>query len=238
MKAVKILSLLIVLFSFSSVSAFYYEFYFYVKNNAGEAQARSIVIYRYDETSKSYIQIASGTSESSWGRYGANGPNAICNIIEVDPADPDPNITPNIHWYETYIVRIENKFVTLTYGGGADATFEYNTELDRILVTNAMWNVTYHQNQWNDKSILLKNNFTGGDMWINSYRETNILSDSLTRYREATTFPHTLTAIDNQQPGSYKMLWYRWSDTYAYLSRELSSAQNFYETAGLKKNTR
>lgn len=207
MKSVKILSLLLVLFCFSSVYAMYYEFYFYIRNNAGEAQARSIVIYRYDETSKSYIPLASGTSESSWGRYGAGGPNAICNIIEVYPADPDPNITPNIHWYETYIVRIANKFVTLTYGGGADAHFDYNTESDNILVSVTMWNVTYHQNYWDDKSILLKNNFAGGDMWINSYRETNIPTDGFSRQREATTFPHTITAINNQQPGNYKMLW-------------------------------
>ncbi len=60
-------------------------------------------------------------------------------------------------------------------------------------------------------------------MYINSELISNIPLNGTYVTREASTFPHTLTAIDNQNaPDTYKRRWDIWSDGYAPISRNVT----------------
>lgn len=133
------------------------------------------------------------------------------------------------------MVRIGNRFKKIEYTGTYDESFEYHTPTG-MYTTGGGWSAS-ETKTWNDSySILLKNNFAGGDMFINNYRETDIPAAGRTIYREATTFPHEVIAIDDQTPpDGYKRLWDKWSDGVDSLSRELRYAQSFDKMANFNK---
>ena len=73
-------------------------------------------------------------------------------------------------------------------------------------------------------SVTVKNNFAGGQIKVDYTTYTNVPLEGLPvfNWRE-TTFPHTLTAFDNQTPpDGYKRLWYLWNDGSASLVKTLS----------------
>ena len=90
---------------------------------------------------------------------------------------------------------------------------------------------------WSEYSILLKNNFAGGGMYINAEWHSNIPLDGKTVTREGSTFPHELTAVDGQTGNDgYKRLWKIWSNNYSPTSQALNSPGNYtYEARFFKE---
>lgn len=232
MKSAKILFLVIALISMSNLFAHEWEFQFRIFNVVnGDTvfQQVPIIIYRHDVYSNHYSPLGQGYSFTNQLWNGAY--NAIVNIQGVSDNHPEAIMTlDSLH---TYIVRVGNKFKKIVNIGEFDESFYFNTST-QIFTTDGNYSVTA-EGDWNEKSILVRNNFAGGNMYINDYLEESILYTGRTLYREASTFPHTLTAINNQEAGGYKRSWYQWSDTYPYLNRQLNSAQNFYESANFKE---
>jgi hypothetical protein len=190
----------------------------------------------FNTTSRNYDLVVSTATHSNPGGCGlgtlyngafdwieadSNTCNAICSPLPVGD----------------YIIRIANKFIKIERTGGDiyDIAFQYEDGEMSVYMSSGGFNF-YGPYTWTDYSILLKNNFASGDMWINNLKEINIPIDGIPRTREATTFPHTITAIDNQTPtDGYKRLWYRWSDNNVSLTRILNSVMDFSAVAEFKK---
>jgi hypothetical protein len=223
MKSIRFLTCLIFLSFFSSLMAydpeFVWEWQFSIKSGS-QFISESITVYYYDSSSKNYIECGGGTS-LNYGYWGDSTWNAVANISGVDPDQYDATFT--IPSYNEYIVRIGNQFVRIQNIGCTDETFTY----DGSSIGTQNYSVIA-SGSWTNNQITLKNNFAGGAMYINSELHSGMPLNGEPVTRESTTFPHELTAIDEQTASDgYKMLWDKWSDTHGSLSRELSTAGNY-----------
>ncbi len=236
MNAVKIIFLLCFFALTQSISIYAnpplmeWEWQFEIKNQWG-FYSEDISIYYYDTESKNYIPIGGGKSsatdliDGSW--------NAIVNIENVSANDPRAICT--IPEHNIYVVVIGNQFVRIEHSGSADESFYYT--YGGSISTDGKYNITA-QGTWDPKSIVLQNDFSGGSMYINSELISNIPISGAYVTREASTFPHTLTAIDNQTgrdsdspySATYGRKWKIWSSSTTSLSREVTLLNYSYLT--------
>jgi hypothetical protein len=136
--------------------------------NQGNFYSESVRIYLFNTTSKNYDLVVSTATHSEPGGCGlgllyngafdwieadSNTCNAICSPLPVGD----------------YIIRIANKFIIMERTGGDiyDLAFQYEDGEMSVYMDSGGFNF-YGPYTWTDYSILLKNNFVGGDMWINN----------------------------------------------------------------------
>jgi hypothetical protein len=206
-----------------------WEWQFSIKNSNNQFISESITVYYYDSNAKNYLVCGGGTS-LSYGKWGDRTWNAIANISGIIPDQPDATFT--IPYYDEYVVRIGNQYVRIQNVGYADESFYYtagslSTEGNYSIVASGTWSAY---------SILLKNNFAGGGMYINAEWHSNISLNGKTVTREGSTFPHELTAVDGQTgTDGYKRLWKIWSNNHTDLYQNLNSPGNYTYEAQFDK---
>lgn len=177
-----------------------WEWQFSIKNSSNQFISESITVYYYNSTSKNY-EVCGGGYSLTYGNWGSGTWNAVANISGIDPDQPDATFT--IPYYDEYVVRIGNQYVRIQNVGYADETFYYTAG---SLSTGGNYSVVA-SGTWSEYSILLKNNFAGGGMYINAEWHANIPLNGKTVTREGSTFPHELTAVDGQtETDGYKRL--------------------------------
>lgn len=213
-----ILHVVILFLTSSAIMAHQWEFQFSIKSS-GRFIQEGISIYFYDSSGKKYIGCGGGTSldTANW----AGSWNAIGNISGISDDAPDATFT--IDNYDQYAIVIGNQYVVIenTYG---DQTFYYH---DGVLTTEGN-NTVLGSGTWAEHTIILKNNFAGGGMYINSEWHSNISLSGENITRTTPTFPHELTAVDGQTgTDGYKRLWKKWSNEYYPISQTLSSSGNY-----------
>lgn len=198
-----------------------WEWQFSIKNSSNQFISESITVYYYNSSSKNY-EVCGGGSSLTYGNWGSGTWNAVANISGIDPDQPDATFT--IPYYDEYVVRIGNQYVRIQNVGYADETFYYSSG---SLSTGGNYSVVA-SGTWSEYSILLKNNFAGGGMYINSEWHSNIPINGTTVTREGSTFPHELTAVDGQTgTDGYKRLWNIWSNNNTNLYQYLNSPGNY-----------
>lgn len=221
-----ILHVVIVFLTSSAIMAHQWEFQFSIKSS-GQFIIEGISIYYYDYSGKKYIGCGGGSSlnypkwEGSW--------NAIGNISGITDDERDATFT--INNYDRYAIVIGNQYVVIenTYG---DQTFNYH---DGVLTTEGN-NTVLSSGTWTEYTITLKNNFAGGGMYINSEWHSNIPLSGKNVTRTTPTFPHELTAVDEQMGADgYKRLWEKWSNDEGDLSQHLNSQGNYTYEAQFDK---
>ncbi len=143
----------------------------------------------------------------------------------------------------TYYIRIGNKFFEIQYSGfGAygDMKFQYQvqsgTENMSLLYNNSGYDVD-GPFTWTDYTITMKNDFGGdrasvsGTIYLNSEVHNNVGYTGIQLTREARTFPHTASGVDNQYISSYYRKWRHWQDLSTNINYTMSSASNYTLTA-------
>jgi hypothetical protein len=219
--------LLLILFVVTNLSSkanppiYVWEWQFSIKNSSNQFISESITVFYYNSSSKNY-EVCGGGSSLTYGNWGSGTWNVVANISGIDPDQPDATFT--IPYYNEYVVRIGNQYVRIQNVGYADETFYYS---GGSLSTGGNYSVVA-SGTWTEYSILLKNDFAGGGMYINDEWHSNISQSGVTVTREGSTFPHTLTAVDGQTgTDNYKRLWEKWSNNEYNLYQYLSSPGNY-----------
>jgi len=225
---------LILIFIFISTNLFSmtWEFQFKIFRviNGVQVHEPNVAIYISVFDASTGTVVPNTTSYGSTFGYGAYSGefNAACDIEGVnEPGDTTPNIQPMLPAASYYIIKIGTVYFRIRHLSNADETFYYN--LDTGILTLSINNYEVQSSGiGTSHSILLKNNYDGGAMYIDDIYESGIDLNGRVVNRVDYSFPHSLTAV----PGlfgtdGYKRLWRIWSNDYSPISQTLNSPGNY-----------
>lgn len=218
-----------------------WEIGFKTMNSIGGALSTDVTVYTFNSTSRNLEFYTSGTTAS---QFVGSGNDETNGFADVGAGGIGEMFT--LGQGGTYYIRIGNKYMIISYGGGAygDMRFSYYsgpTESMNLDYNNSGYSVSGPYT-WSEKTIVLANDFGSdktncyGNIHLNSVTIPNVGLIGTTQKREAGTFPHTIAGEDNQNVYNYYRKWRNWSeDGITAISRSLSPADNYSYTAKYAK---
>lgn len=216
-----------------NVNAYWYEVAVRAKDNYNNPISVNVRVYEYNSAIKNFVQLRSGNTSSArfWGDAPDKYYNGAFDIRQDGMYDANCPLFSALPAADIYYVRIGNKYFKLHYNPNyteppyiinyGDMMFEYiggNVSL-ASKSTGCAYDV-YGPYDWQEKTITLRNDFGGdkttcfGNIYFNSEILTNVGYIGTSVIREAQTFPHTVTGIDNQVVNGFTRKWRRWNDNY------------------------
>lgn len=216
------------LFPATSAHAMLWEIGIRVQNQSNNLIQGGIDVYGYNPDTKNYVSLCSPTFAAAVIH---DSYNVIFNVDGI--SDDDPYALATLTYYPAYVFLIGNNYirVDMPFSGWQDYNIVYTQN------ANPSWGSASAGSQssgtWTNYNITLKNNMgydnANGTIYLNS--ESIVTGTSgVTKMREASTFPHTISGEEQTVGGVYRK-WREWTDNTSSMSRELQTANTYEKTA-------
>ena len=118
-----------------------------------------------------------------------------------------------LNYNATYYFVIDNKYAKIAIGSQTGTPDEHLRFRGSTFYLDSVHEIMtlVSQASWNEKTIIAKNSFNAGKLKIDNELFTNIGSSGVTKKFGQPTFPHSLTAYDNQTSGDYVRKYQNWT---------------------------